>query len=277
MTRDASYTIRSKDGLRTVGMYPLNCREITFKYNDKYKDQYVWPDIDLLSPSRVFDGTGDKSGLERWRKKVGNDEADRIIAESLSIGKSMHQYLENSILKFSNVKYQNHPPIINPQAHPHHNISYKLGEIILELGLKNRLEEIWGLEARVYYEHFFRGIIDCVGIYEGEPCVVDFKQKRKMPQRQYIEDYFMQVAAYGICHNFMTETKIKKGVVLIVDRQSNFKKFVIEGKEWNHYAHEFCNKLEEFISIDVERKTESLKTATLRKHTMERVRRAYDN
>ena len=272
MTKD---TIRSKDGLRTVGMYPLNCREITFKYNDKYKDQYVWPDTDLLSPSRVFDGTGDKSGLERWRKKVGDEEADRIVAESLSIGKSMHQYLENSILKFSNVKYQNHPPIINPELHPHYNIAYKLGATILELGLKNRLEEIWGLEAHVYYEHFFRGIIDCVGIYEGEPCIVDFKQKRKMPQRKYIEDYFMQVAAYGICHNFMTETKIKKGVVLIVDREFNFKKFVVEGKEWNYYAREFCKRLEDFINIDVERKKESFKAAQLRMFTMERIRRVY--
>ena len=274
MTKD---TIRSKDGLRTVGMYPLNCREITFKYNNKYKDQYVWPDTDLLSPSRVFDGTGDKSGLERWRKKVGDEEADRIVAESLSIGKSMHQYLENSILKFSNVKYQDHPPIINPSLHPYHDIAYKLGATILELGLKDKLEEVWGLEAHVYYEHFFRGIIDCVGIYEGEPCIVDFKQKRRMPQRQYIEDYFMQLAAYGICHNYMTQTEIRKGVVLIVDREFNFKKFIIEGEEWKYYAREFCNRLELFIDIDLDKKTEAHKAAKLRKFTMERIRRAYGN
>ena len=65
MTKD---TVRSKDGLRTVGMYPLNCREISFKYNDKYQKEYLWPGTDLLSPSRVFDGTSDKSGIERWRK-----------------------------------------------------------------------------------------------------------------------------------------------------------------------------------------------------------------
>ena len=274
MTKD---TVRSKDGLRTVGMYPLNCREISFKYNDKYQKEYLWPGGDLLSPSRVFDGTSDKSGIERWRKKVGDEEADRIIEESISIGKSMHQYLEKSILKFCNIKYQNHPPIINPELHPHHNIAYKLGAQILEKGLKNRLEEVWGLESHLYYEHFFRGIVDCVGIYEGEPCIVDFKQKRKMPQRQYIEDYFMQVAAYGICHNSMTGTKIKKGVVLIVDRQFNFKKFVIEGNEWKHYCREFCDRLEQFIEIDCNNKEEAWKTAQLRRFTIERLKRAYDN
>ena len=270
-------TIRSKDGLRTVNMYPLNCREITFEYNNQYQEKYVWPDGDLLSPSRVFDGTSDKSGLDRWRKKVGDEEADRIIEESKSIGTSMHQYLENSILKFANVKYQNLPPIVNPAFHPYHDMANKLGAVILEQGLKNRLEEIWGLEAHVYYEHFYRGIIDCIGIYEGEPCIVDFKQKRKMPQRQYIEDYFMQVAAYGICHNSMVGTKIKKGVILIVDRQFNFKKFVVEGDEWNYYCREFCKKLEEFIYIDVERKAEAAKAAKLRVFTLERLKRAYDN
>ena len=270
MTKD---TVRSKDGLRTVGMYPLNCREISFKYNDKYQKKYVWPDTDLLSPSRVFDGTSDKSGLERWRKKVGDEEADRIVAESISIGKSMHQYLENSILKFSNVKYQNHPPIINPVFHPFHNIACKLGATLLEQGLKNRLEEVWGRESHVYYEHFFRGVVDCVGIYEGEPCIVDFKQKRKMPQRQYIEDYFMQVAAYGICHNYMTGTKIKKGVVLIVDRQAYFKKFVIEGSEWNHYCREFFNRLKQFIEIDFQKKREAARAAKLRKFSLERLER----
>ena len=98
-----------------------------------------------------------------------------------------------------------------------------------------------------------------------------------MPQRQYIEDYFMQVAAYGICHNSMTGTKIKKGVVLIVDRQFNFKKFVIEGGEWKHYCREFCDRLEQFIGIDLEKKTESFKAAKLRKFTIERLKRAYDN
>ena len=87
----------------------------------------------------------------------------------------------------------------------------------------------------------------------------------------------MQVAAYGICHNSMTGTKIKKGVVLIVDRQFNFKKFVIEGGEWKHYCREFCDRLEQFIEIDCNNKEEAWKTAQLRKHTIERLKRAYDN
>lgn len=75
----------------------------------------------------------------------------------------------------------------------------------------------------------------------------------------------------------MTGTEIRKGVVLIVDREFNFKKFIIEGEEWKYYAHEFCNRLELFIDIDLDKKTEAHKAAKLRKHTIERLRRVYDN
>ena len=254
-------TIRNKNGKRTVGMYPINCREINFRFSNKYQNKYIWPQEDFLSPSRIFNGTNDKSFLEKWRQRVGNDEADRIIEESKSIGTSMHQYLENSILKFADVKYQNHPPIVNPSYHAHVDIAYKLGAVILEQGLKNRLDEVWGLEAHVYYDIFYRGIVDCVGIYEGEPAIIDFKQKRSMPKKEWIEDYFMQVAAYGMSHNYMFNTNIKKGVVLVVDRKTEFKRFIIEGKEWNHYCNQFCNKLKEFIQIDHDRKEESLQAA----------------
>ena len=74
--------IRSSDGKRTVGMYPESLRETTFIYNDKYKEKYEWPEDqhNLISPSRVFNLTEDASGLENWRKRVGEEEAERETA-----------------------------------------------------------------------------------------------------------------------------------------------------------------------------------------------------
>ena len=65
-----------------------------FKHNLIYKEKYVWPEDRLLSPSRILDRTSDKSFLEKWRKRIGDEEADRIVAHSIAVGKSMHKYLE---------------------------------------------------------------------------------------------------------------------------------------------------------------------------------------
>ena len=246
--------IRSKDGKRTVGMYPENCREITFKYNNHYRkeNKYGWPDDShlLLSPSRIFDGTKDKSGLVAWRKRVGEEEASRMTEEGLSIGKSLHKYLENSIWKFCNVQYQNHPPLINPEYHPHAELAAKMGNIVLEKGLKNSLEEVYGLEAYIYYSIYYRGVIDLVGRYEGADAIVDFKTKKQMPKKEWMEDWFMQVVSYGMAHNFRCGTNIKKGVVLLITRELEFKRIIIEGDEWNKYYKMFCRKLRDFIVID---------------------------
>ena len=65
-----------------------------FKHNKTYLKNYGWPEERLLSPSRILDRTSDKSFLEKWRKKIGDKEADRIVAHSIAVGKSMHKYLE---------------------------------------------------------------------------------------------------------------------------------------------------------------------------------------
>ena len=68
-----------------------------FKHNKTYLKNYGWPEERLLSPSRILDRTSDKSFLEKWRRKIGNEEADRIVAHSIAVGKSMHSYLEGKI------------------------------------------------------------------------------------------------------------------------------------------------------------------------------------
>jgi CRISPR/Cas system-associated exonuclease Cas4 (RecB family) len=252
-------TPRSKDGKRTVGMYPESCREITFKYNDFYneeRDSYGWPEDShlLLSPTRILNGTKDKSGLEAWRKRVGEEEADRITEEGISIGKSMHKYLENS----------------NPAYHPYAELATKMGNIILEKGLKDRLEWVYGVEAHIFYSIYYRGVIDLVGQYEGEEAIVDFKTKKQMPKEEWTEDWKMQVAAYGMAHNLHCRTHIKKGVILLVTREGEFKRIIIEGEEWDMYYERFCERLSDFIATDRDVKHREYKWAQLRYDEIEK-------
>ena len=59
------------------------------------------------------------------------------------------------------------------------------------------LDEVWGSEVMVYKDGSYAGTIDLSGVFRGEPSIIDFKQSNKMKKREWIDDYFIQLAAYG--------------------------------------------------------------------------------
>jgi hypothetical protein len=251
--KDTKKTIRSSDGKRTVGMYPESLRETTFIYNNKYEEKYGYEDHKhLISPSRVFDITEDISGIEKWRKEKGEEEANRIMEESKEIGIVTHRYIENSLKKMSGISHLNSLPLPNVKNNKFHDIASHLGNVFLEKGLKDKLTEIWGMEAHLYYKDLYKGITDLVGVYEGEPCIIDFKCKRSEQRKEWMSRYFCQLAAYGMAHNNLCGTNIKKGVILVVTRDQYFQKFVIKEEEWNKYCKDFTKKLKFVAKKDKE-------------------------
>ena len=208
-----------------------------FKHNTVYTEKYVWPEERLLSPSRILDRTSDKSFLEKWRRKIGDEEADRIVQHSIAVGKSMHKYLEGKI--------KNEKGALLLANDPNIAMATKFAKLIIKQGLKDKLQEVWGVEARVHFGDYYRGIADLIGVYEDEPCIVDFKQKRKSQLESYdsIKNYFTQMAAYGMAHNRMCKTKIRKGVVLIATHGNKFQKFVVEGDAWRKHCRDFLSRL----------------------------------
>ena len=215
-----------------------------FNYNKIYLEKYTWPEERLLSPSRILDRTSDKSFLEKWRKKVGEEEADRIVAYSIAVGKSMHAYLEG---KIKNEK-ENSLLIDDPNK----AMATKLAKIIIKQELKDKLQEVWGVEAHLHFGNYYRGIADLVGIYEDEPCIIDFKQKRKPQSKNYdsIKNYFTQAVAYGVAHNRMCKTKIRKGVILVATHDYKFQKFVVEGDAWRKHCRDFFTRLRTCMKED---------------------------
>jgi len=122
-----------------------------------------------------------------------------------------------------------------------------MGNIILREGLKNKLQEVWGMEAHVYFDHYLRGKIDLVGVYNNKPCILDFKQTRNPKKREWIDNYFMQLACYGLAHNYLCKTKIENGIILMCSHNLQYQEFKLEGKEWKHYSNLFLKELKKYI------------------------------
>ena len=117
-----------------------------------------------------------KASLANWRRKVGENEAEKIKDEAAARGTAMHEFLEmhlrgDTLLDLSD----------KGQA------ARSMARVIIEQGLKDA-EEIWGSEVTLFYPGLYAGQTDLCGIYSGRESIIDFKQTNKPKKAEWIED-----------------------------------------------------------------------------------------
>ena len=180
----------------------------------------------------------DKAAIAAWKERVGHVEAERIKNEASSRGNSMHSYIEQFLLGKMNLDLLEDD-----------NQSKRMAEEIIDNGLKNKLNEIWGAEATLYYPGKYAGTADCIGVYEGRETIIDFKQANKPKKTDYIQDYFLQLGAYTLAHNVVYKTSITSGVILLCTVDNLFQDFKIEGAELIMYQNLFLERLKKFNEL----------------------------
>ena len=178
-----------------------------------------------------------KKKLAEWQARMGQQRADRIRDISAMRGTSMHTYLEG---------------YINDQRHLDLTALGKeagrMADVVIRSGLGD-LEEVWGSEVTLYYPGLYAGATDVVGIYNGRESIIDFKQTNKPKQREWIDDYFVQLAAYAMAHNQVYDTKIQSGIILMCSKDCFFQKFEVHDEEFQGYMHQFLRRVDEYYKI----------------------------
>ena len=179
-----------------------------------------------------------QESLDRWRKKVGLRRADKITRDAAVRGTAMHKYLEDMMRGQRSLD-------LTPLGVE----ATRMAEIIVERGL-NDCSEIYGIEATLYYPGLYAGSVDLVAKYKDKVSIIDFKQTNKPKQREWIGDYFLQMAAYGMAHDAVYGTAIEQGVIMMCSKDGYYQKFVIEGEEFRDAKHNFLRRLNEFYGMD---------------------------
>jgi hypothetical protein len=192
----------------------------------------------LPSVTTVLDATKDKSYLDAWVKNVGEEEANRIKNEAAMVGTHMHGCLERFI---------KHRPIEVPTSWLAVK-GYRMAMTLAENFFPN-LTEVWGSEVNVYYPQKYAGSTDMAGVYRNKSAIVDFKQANRMKKRDWIEDYFHQLAAYALAHDAVHGTEIEQGVVLMASQDGQVQEFVSVGREWAQYKQAWLARLEGFYAL----------------------------
>jgi len=182
--------------------------------------------------------------LQEWKDRVGHERAQAITTEAANRGTRMHAYLESFILS-DDMK----PLPTNPYAHPSW---FMAAEVILN-GLVH-VDEFWGSEVPVYYSGLYAGTTDCIGVWKGRPAIMDFKQTNRPKKREWIGDYFMQLAAYAEAHNDTHGTNIQDGVILMCAQPKQledgtysvpeYQEFEVEKDEFAYWRDEWLKRVE---------------------------------
>ena len=207
------------------------------------KRHYCTPDgAKVPSVTTILDRTKPeekKAALNEWRNRVGHAQAQKITTEAANRGTRMHSYLESYILS-DDMK----PLPSNPYAHPSW---FMAAEVILK-GLTN-VNEFWGSEVPVYYSGLYAGTTDCIGVWKNKPAIIDFKQSNKVKRKEYISDYFIQLAAYANAHNEVYRTNIRKGVIFMCSADNVYQEFIIEGTEFDEWSNKWFHRLEQYYLL----------------------------
>ena len=198
---------------------------------------YVFEKEKLPSVTTILDQTQPaekRESLQRWRERVGEAEAARIVDESQTRGTAMHKILEMYILDKGYLDETN----VGKQAH---NMAIQ----VIQNGLSS-VTEYYGTECTLFYPGLFAGQTDLVGVHKGQDAIIDFKQTNKPKKEEWIGDYKLQLAAYAMAHNILFKTSICKGVVMMCSADNFYQEFVVEGEQFQQYMFEFLRRVDEY-------------------------------
>lgn len=160
-----------------------------------------------------------RDAIRAWRERVGEEEANKVSYRASTRGTKVHeiveQYLDNE-----------------------HDPKKWTPDILASLeNLKpylHRIDKIYEQECPLYSKHLgMAGRVDCVGVFDGVPSIIDFKTSKRIKTKDKITNYFMQEAAYAIMFEERTTLPVPQIVtIMAVDGDANPKVFVEKRDNW---------------------------------------------
>ena len=193
--------------------------------------KYVTPDGDYPSITTVL-GVLSKRSIMEWRKRVGDEVANKISGQASRRGTAVHSIIEKYIDNEDDFREGFTPDVYQ---------SFLSVKGILD----SRIGDVYAQEAPLYSNYLgVAGRVDCVAEFDGKLSIIDFKTSRKLKQRSHIKSYFMQESAYAIMWEERTGMPITQLVTLIsvddeepqvfIEHRDNWTKQLMETIEMYH-------------------------------------------
>jgi len=227
------------------------------KKNDKYN--YVEGKQIMDRGSRIYDVAGmrmpsvttilsatkNQDFLNKWKAKVGEAEAERIKNLSSKRGTAMHKFLEKHIIGEG---YEDLTEI-GQAAKP-------MAQKIIDTGL-TPVTEYFGSEVTIHYTGLYAGSTDLVCMHNDMETVIDFKQSNRPKKPEWIEDYYLQVAAYAMAHDQAYGSNIRQGVILVCTPDLYLQEFRFQDHDMRKWRHAFLKRLDQYYEMQRDEKEQA--------------------
>jgi len=182
--------------------------------------RYVLPDGSKFPSITTVLSVLSKDGIEQWRKRVGDEEADKISFRASQRGTAVHELIEKYINNESDYTKGYMPNVIENFLDVKHVLDERIGDVYAQ-------------EVPLYSKHFgVAGRVDCVAQFDGKLSIIDFKTAKKPKQRKYITNYFMQEAFYAVAWEERTGIPITQLVTIISVDNEQPQVFIEHRDDW---------------------------------------------
>jgi genome maintenance exonuclease 1 len=188
---------------------------------------YTTPSGEILPSITTVLSVQNKSGLDAWRKRVGEEEANRVMNQASLRGTAVHQLAED---------YVNNEKDWKKGAMPANLFTFNTIKPLLDKHLNN----VWIQEAPLYSERLsVAGRVDCIAEWDGVLSIIDYKTSKRPKPRKYVESYFIQEAAYAAMFLERTGVPIKQIVTVIA----------VDDNEPQVYIEKAIDHLHKFVEL----------------------------
>ena len=172
-----------------------------------------------------------KDFFEAWRKRVGEEEANKITRKATSRGTDMHTLVEHHLLNKE-----------LPSVQPLSEMLFKIAKPAL-----NRINNIYALEGSLYSLVLgIAGTVDCIAEFDGELAIIDFKTSKEPKPRNWIDGYFVQCAAYACMLYELTGIPVKKFVIIMACENGELE--IYEERDKKKYIKMLTEYIEKFVN-----------------------------
>jgi ATP-dependent exoDNAse (exonuclease V) beta subunit len=199
---------------------------------------YVTPGGNKYPSVTTITSQYNKQSIMEWRKRVGEEEANRISSKAAGRGTRVHTLCEN---------YLNNQEDYLQKQMPDAIVMFKTLQPLLNEYVNN----IHALEVPLYSDYLrTAGRVDCIAEFDGAISVIDFKTSSKPKEDKWIQNYYMQCSAYAVMFEERTGIPVSRIVVMIAVDGEKAQIFV---KKRNDYIDEFIKYrdiYEELLNVD---------------------------
>ena len=189
--------------------------------------KYFTPEGNAYPSITTVLGILSKEGIIAWRKRVGEEEANKISRQAATRGTAVHKLAEDYLNNEEDWKGKHMPANLN---------TFKDLRTVID----GRLNNVWMQEEFLYSDKLqTAGQVDCIAEYDGVLSIIDFKTSRKPKKAEWIEGYFIQACFYAAAFLERTGVPIKQAVILVA----------VDGSEPQVFKVNTFDYLEHFLAV----------------------------